>query len=169
MIQGVLTFTCPRTEIFKRHSGCKNAFLWGTIACLSNEGFNFFINFSNILTCEFNNSVIWMTSQDTLTSKRAVLDHIWYSYIVSFFFFLIVSYAKKTPTYYMNQARTASRIHPQLFIALNTMLFRPYCCFYEDVFSQNWAISFEQVFQCKCVPSGNADNEKPSSFMCCIW
>jgi len=33
------TFICPWTEIFKRHLGCKNAFLQGTKVCLSSKDF----------------------------------------------------------------------------------------------------------------------------------
>lgn len=117
-----------------------------------------------------------MTSQNTLTGRRAVLIITDIAMSAKkpllFFFFALpppppfflrmellkdthsLCYAKKTPTYYMNQARTGSRIHIQFFIVCDTTLFRPYCCFYEDVvFSQNWAISFEQLFQCKCIPS----------------
>lgn len=50
--------------------------------------FMFFINFSNILDCEFHNGVIQMTSQNTLTGKRAELDRNWYSYVIGFCFFL---------------------------------------------------------------------------------
>lgn len=122
-----------------------------------------------------------MTSQDTITGRRAVLGHKCSGCVFSFCIFLFwwagdrvtqryLCCAKKAPIYYVNKLELGSRTHLQPFRTFNTMVLRPYCGFCGGaVFPQNQVISSAQVFQWKCIPSQNADNDLLSCFICCIW